>query len=211
MEVAVSIQNEIPTGQLPQSVISEVLPLWAPNTAYTVGQQIAYENKHYTCITAHTSGTTFTGTDWQELGLGLIPEGGTAGQALTKNTSTNFDAGWSTTVSLAQSGQTPSQNPVPPSTTASVGTLAEAARADHSHSLGTLGRNMMMGGLPHVKLPAPVTCKALRVSATASSYGGEPDASAIAAGGQGNSTQVLTLQQIACLCDDNTRLQIVLA
>jgi hypothetical protein len=55
-----------------------------------------------------------------------------------------------------------------------------------------------------VKLPAPVTAKAVRLNVRATSYGGEPDAACATAGGQGNAAQVITVQEIAVLCDDNT-------
>jgi hypothetical protein len=54
-----------------------------------------------------------------------------------------------------------------------------------------------------VKLPAPVTVKYVRLYVRATSYGGEPDAAATATGGQGNSNQFITLQEMAVLCDAN--------
>lgn len=55
-----------------------------------------------------------------------------------------------------------------------------------------------------VKLPAPVSAKHVRLNVRATSYGGEPDLTAVTAGGQGWSTQFITLQEMAVLCDDNT-------
>jgi hypothetical protein len=62
-----------------------------------------------------------------------------------------------------------------------------------------------------VPLPAPVTTKYLRLNVRATSYGGEPDAAANTAGGQGDSAQRVVIQEIAILCDDNTRPQYVRA
>lgn len=47
-----------------------------------------------------------------------------------------------------------------------------------------------------VKFAAPVTAQGVRVNASAASYGGEPDAAAKAAGGQGAAAPHLTLQEI---------------
>lgn len=47
-----------------------------------------------------------------------------------------------------------------------------------------------------VKLPATYSCNGVRVVANSASYGGEPDAAAMAAGGQGNSNQRICLQEI---------------
>lgn len=63
---------------------------------------------------------------------GSLPAGGTAGQVLIKNTSTNGDASWQNSAPLALSGQTPSQAPTT-SGIADVGSLSIAARADHVH------------------------------------------------------------------------------
>lgn len=60
-----------------------------------------------------------------------------------------------------------------------------------------------------VKLPTVVSAKHLRILVRATSFGGEPDAAASAAGGQGDSGRRITLQEIAVLCDDNVRPQIV--
>lgn len=54
-----------------------------------------------------------------------------------------------------------------------------------------------------VKLSAPVTAKYVRLTVTATSYGGEPDAQALAAGGQGADPR-LSIQEVLVLCDDNT-------
>lgn len=59
-----------------------------------------------------------------------------------------------------------------------------------------------------VKLPTPVTAQYLRLNVRAASYGGEPDANALAAGGQGGPPRIV-LQEIAVLCDDNVRPQYV--
>lgn len=48
------------------------------------------------------------------------------------------DRTWATAVKLAQSGQTPAQEPVPAGTSANVGTLAYAARADHVHPIASV-------------------------------------------------------------------------
>lgn len=48
---------------------------------------------------------------------------------------------------LAQAGQAPAQEPVAPGV-ASVGSLANGARADHAHPLGHLGRSLSLGTLP---------------------------------------------------------------
>jgi hypothetical protein len=72
------------TGELPSSVGSEILPLWAPTTAYTVGQQVAYANQHYSCAVAHTSASTFSSSYWTSLSglpskvIVLTPKGGGA-------------------------------------------------------------------------------------------------------------------------------------
>lgn len=60
-----------------------------------------------------------------------------------------------------------------------------------------------------VKLPAPVTAKAVRLYVRAISYGGEPDAAAVAVGGQGDASPRLSLQQVVVLCDDNLSPQYV--
>jgi hypothetical protein len=62
-----------------------------------------------------------------------------------------------------------------------------------------------------VPLPRAVTCKAVRLYVRSASYGGEPDAAAANAGGQGNSNPVVGYQEIAVLCDDNTKPQYVRA
>lgn len=59
-----------------------------------------------------------------------------------------------------------------------------------------------------VKLPAPVAARHLRVFARATSYGGEPDAAALTAGGQGDSPH-LVIQELAVLCDANVNPQYV--
>ncbi len=53
-----------------------------------------------------------------------------------------------------------------------------------------------------VKFPSPVTCSGVRVNASATSYGGEPDALAISVGGQGDAGQHLTLQEMMVLSTD---------
>lgn len=69
-------------------------------------------------------------------------------QLLTADSSQATGLNWANSAPLAQSGQTPSQNPVEAETAANVGSLAEAARADHVHPLGTHGRAMWFGGMP---------------------------------------------------------------
>ena len=53
-----------------------------------------------------------------------------------------------------------------------------------------------------VKLPGPVTCSGVRVNVRATSYGGEPDAAAVTAGGQGASTQRVAFEEIAVFEED---------
>ncbi len=50
-----------------------------------------------------------------------------------------------------------------------------------------------------VKLSSPVVCKGVRIHATALSYGGEPDAACVAAGGQGMATPMMAIQEISVL------------
>jgi hypothetical protein len=52
-----------------------------------------------------------------------------------------------------------------------------------------------------VKLPAPAKCNALRVVVRATSFGGEPDAAAHAANGQGSSTQNVMLSEVYVIGD----------
>lgn len=59
-----------------------------------------------------------------------------------------------------------------------------------------------------VKLPAPVTARFLRLYVRDTSLGGEPDVAALLAGGQGWHKRV-SVQEIAVLCDDNTKPQYV--
>jgi hypothetical protein len=60
-----------------------------------------------------------------------------------------------------------------------------------------------------VPLATPVTCRYLRVFVRSTSYGGEPDAAATAAGGQGDGSQRIAVQEIAVLCDANVYPQLV--
>ncbi len=55
-----------------------------------------------------------------------------------------------------------------------------------------------------VKFPEPVTATHVRLSVRDTSLGGEPDAAAVAAGGQGDSAKRISVQEMAVLCDANT-------
>jgi hypothetical protein len=87
---------------------------WTTGTVYAVGDVVTNSNQRYVCKTANTAGATFAGdtAKWVSLDPGAA-------------------------VPLAQAGQTPAQEPVLPDATASVGSLAEAARADHVHPIPT--------------------------------------------------------------------------
>lgn len=52
-----------------------------------------------------------------------------------------------------------------------------------------------------VKLPGPVTVQYVRLYCRATSYGGEPDATALAVGGQGT-TPSIAIQEVALFCED---------
>lgn len=53
-----------------------------------------------------------------------------------------------------------------------------------------------------VKLPSLVTASGIRLSVSGASFGGEPDAAAIAAGGQGAAAPRITLQEVMVLSND---------
>lgn len=87
------------------------LGAWTTTTAYAFGDIVTQGGIQYVCKTAHTSGTFSTdlaAARWTKLDPGAA-------------------------VPLAQTGQTPAQEPVLPATSASVGSLTAAARADHVH------------------------------------------------------------------------------
>jgi hypothetical protein len=72
-------------------------------------------------------------------GGGSLPTGGTIGQVLKKNSSTNGDASWGDTAQLSNAA--PLANG-----TASAGTSTAAARDDHVHPAGTAGVSFL--GIP---------------------------------------------------------------
>ncbi|MGC9190270.1 MAG: carbohydrate-binding protein, partial [Conexivisphaera sp.] len=41
---------------------------WAASTAYNVGDEVQINSTYFVCTTAHTSGSSFSGTDWQFVG-----------------------------------------------------------------------------------------------------------------------------------------------
>jgi hypothetical protein len=80
---------------------------WTASTAYIVNDVVQFNGSLYAVIFAHTSGTTFdagandgSGHNYYRLILtfpsGVLPVGGTAGQALTKVNSTDFNTQWTT-------------------------------------------------------------------------------------------------------------------
>jgi hypothetical protein len=80
---------------------------WTALTSYIVNDVVQYNSTLYAVIFAHTSGTTFdagandgAGHNYYRLLLtfpsGVLPVGGTAGQALTKVNATDFNVQWST-------------------------------------------------------------------------------------------------------------------
>ena len=70
-------------------------------TAYNTGDSVSYLGSSYVCITATTGSLPTNTSFWQVLsaqgipGQG-IPTGGTAGQYLKKNSSTDYDEAWAT-------------------------------------------------------------------------------------------------------------------
>jgi hypothetical protein len=90
---------------------------WTTPTVYAVGDCVTENDQRYACAKPHTSGTFATDLaagDWTALDSGAA-------------------------VPLAQSGQTPAQEPVGSGWVSAVGSLAEAARADHVHPYSTNG------------------------------------------------------------------------
>jgi hypothetical protein len=84
---------------------------WLTATSYLVGDVVTQASVRYVCKTAHTSGTFATdlaALKWTALDPGAA-------------------------VPLAQSGQSPAQEPVTSGLSAAVGSLAFGARADHVH------------------------------------------------------------------------------
>jgi hypothetical protein len=80
---------------------------WAPTTAYAVNDTFQINGTLYAVIWAHTSASTFVagandgaGHDYYQALLGspsnALPTGGTTGQALVKNSNTDFDVVWAT-------------------------------------------------------------------------------------------------------------------
>jgi hypothetical protein len=75
--------------------------VYNPLTAYNTGDSVSYLGSSYVCITATTGNAPTNTTYWQVLaqqgipGEG-VPTGGTAGQFLKKNSSTDYDDSWST-------------------------------------------------------------------------------------------------------------------
>lgn len=71
---------------------------WAANTAYAVNDQVTEAGAVWNCTTAHTSGATFTGTDWELVG-------GTASLTQTITTSQNVTAPvWATIANVTLIG-----------------------------------------------------------------------------------------------------------
>jgi hypothetical protein len=80
---------------------------WTALTAYIINDVVQYNSSLYAVIFPHTSGATFdpgandgAGHDYYRLILtfpsGVLPVGGTTGQALTKVNSTDFNTQWTT-------------------------------------------------------------------------------------------------------------------
>lgn len=57
-------QNLLDTPTLRSGAYVRPRGAWAANTAYLVDDQVTADNAVWNCTTAHTSGATFTGTDW---------------------------------------------------------------------------------------------------------------------------------------------------
>lgn len=98
---------------------------WATATLYAVGDVVTHGGQRYICKTQHTSGTfatDLTTTKWVSLDPGAA-------------------------VPLAVAGQTPAQEPVASAPSAGVGSLAQAARADHTHphTFGVYGFGALVG------------------------------------------------------------------
>jgi len=62
---------------------------------YSVGDLVAQSGNIYYCINSVTGAAPPNASFWALLGYS-IPSGGTTGQVLAKNSSTNYDAGWKT-------------------------------------------------------------------------------------------------------------------
>ncbi len=131
---------------------------WATGQTYVVGQVVVNAGSIYRCTTAHTSGGSFDVTKFALVGAGggssidpaifdakgdilaasaadtpvRVAVGGN-GTVLTADSTQSAGVRWGAVAALAQTGQTPAQEPVLPGTTASVGSSTAAARADHVH------------------------------------------------------------------------------
>lgn len=61
---------------------------WAANTAYAVGDSVTYNNKYYICKTAHTSGASWSSTNWN---TSTTPY---SELAVPTNATTTYTEGW---------------------------------------------------------------------------------------------------------------------
>jgi hypothetical protein len=88
---------------------------WQPNTAYAVGDVVAYNGALYEVIFAHTSHATFSAgandgqaNDFYRLliafGGATLPLSGTPGEMLTKLSNADYDTGWSFAVGIPAGG-----------------------------------------------------------------------------------------------------------
>ncbi len=96
---------------LSQSAAFSDAGAWQTATTYAAGAVVSQSSTRYICARRHTAGTFSTDLAagrWVAVDVGAA-------------------------IPLAQAGQTPSQAPVLPSTTASVGSMPVASRADHVH------------------------------------------------------------------------------
>lgn len=62
---------------------------YAPNTSYSVGDIVIYDNKIYRCIIAHTSTSTFDTTKWEEISASESGSGGASQFELADNDTVN--------------------------------------------------------------------------------------------------------------------------
>jgi hypothetical protein len=67
----------------------ELIPEWAANTQYSATSAVVHEGKFYLCKTAHRSGSTWDGTEWEETTLDKVME------RYGKLTPIYADGGWS--------------------------------------------------------------------------------------------------------------------
>jgi hypothetical protein len=88
---------------------------WTASTVYAVNDVVQHNSTLYAVIFAHTSGTTFdpaandgSGHNYYRVMVtfpsGVLPTGGTTGQALVKASGTDFDTVWSTVTGLPTGG-----------------------------------------------------------------------------------------------------------